>query len=215
MHDGCNAPVSAQDQGGMARRGKVTVVLFLDIEGAFPNAVTLHLLHNLRMCQVPERYVRFIEQMLTNRRTRLKFDGFTSDWVGVDNGIVQGDPLSMILYLFYNADLIDGAKKGEAKIAYVDNANYYAEGIDFEEAYEKLRDMMTREGGGQDWSRWHNSKFEMSKLTLVGFSRWQAPDPSHLGKLRPESRPNLELNGAIIKPSVSHKFLGVLFDQEL
>ena len=67
--------------------------------------------------------MKFIEQMLTNWRTRLKFDGFTSDWVGVNNGIVQGDPLSMILYLFYNADLIDGAKKGEAKIAYVDDAN--------------------------------------------------------------------------------------------
>ena len=159
--------------------------------------------------------MRFIEQMLMNQQTRLKFYGFTSDWVGVDNGIIQGDPLSMILYLFYNADLIEGAKKGEAKIAYVNDTNYYTKGVDFEEAYEKLRDMMTRDGGGQDWSCWHNSKFEMSKLALMGFSRWQAPDPSHPGKLRPESRPNLELNGAVIKPAVSHKFLGVLFNQEL
>ena len=120
------------------RRGKVAAVLFLDVEGAFPNAVTSRLLHNLHMRQVPERYVRFIEQMLTNRQTRLKFNGFTSDWVGVDNGIIQGTPLSMILYLFYNTDLIDGAKKGEAKIVYVNDANYYTEGVDFKEAYEKL-----------------------------------------------------------------------------
>ena len=142
------------------------MVLFLDIEGAFTNAVMSCLLHNLHMHRVPERYVKFIEQMLTNRQTRLKFDGFTSNWVGVNNGIVQGDSLSMILYLFYNTDLIDGAKKGDAKIVYVDDANYYAKGVDFKEAYEKLRDMMTREGGGQDWSCWHNSKFETSKLTL-------------------------------------------------
>ena len=78
-----------------------------------------------------------------------------------------------------------------------------------------IRDMMTREGGSQDWSHWHNSKFETSKLTLVGFSRQRAPNPSHPGKLRPEPRPNLELNGTVIKLVVSHKFLGVLFDQEL
>ena len=134
------------------QRGKVAAVLYLDIKGAFPNAVTSCLLHNMHMWRVPERYVRFIEQMLMNQQTRLKFDGFVSEWVRVNNGIVQGDPLSMILYLFYNADLIDGAKKGEAKIAYVDDTNYYVEGADFEGAYGKLREMMVRDGGGQDWS---------------------------------------------------------------
>ena len=70
--------------------------------------------------------------MLTNRCTRLHFDGFMSDWMDIDNSIVQGDPLSMLLYLFYNADLIASPKKGEAMIAYVDDASYYAEGTNFE-----------------------------------------------------------------------------------
>ena len=91
---------------GAWRQHKVAAVLFLDIEGAFPNAVTDHLLHNLRTRQLPEPYVHFIERMLTNWHTRLRFNGFTSDWVNIDNGIVQGDPLSMLIYLFYNADLI-------------------------------------------------------------------------------------------------------------
>ena len=72
--------------------------------------------------------MRFIEQMLTNQRTRLRFDAFTSDWVNIDNGIVQGNPLLMLLYLFYNTDLIMVPKKEEAMIAYVDDASYYAEG---------------------------------------------------------------------------------------
>ena len=157
----------------------------------------------------------FIDQLLKDRHTRLKFNGYMSDWVGVDNSIVQGDPLSMILYLFYNADLIDNTKKGEAKIAYVDDANYYVEGSSFKEAYDKLRDMMSREGGGQDWSRWHNLWFEASKLTLVGFSRRCAPDPACPGKLMPEPRPDFTLGTDTVKLATSHKFLGVLFDQEL
>ena len=133
----------------------------------------------------------------------------------IHDSIVQGNPLSMILYLFYNADLIDNAKKGEAKIAYVDDANCYAEGSSFEEAYDKLHDMMSREGGGQDWSQWHNSWFEASKLTLVGFSRRRTPDLACPGKLMPEPRPDFTMGTDTVKPATSHKFLGLLFDQEV
>ena len=157
----------------------------------------------------------FIECMLTNRRTRLRFDGFTSDWVAIDNGIVQGDPLSMLLYLFYNADLITMLKKEEAMIAYVDDTSYYVEGVDFGEVYNKLRDMMNRAQGGYDWSNLHNSCFEPSKMALVGFSRRRKTDPLFPGKMTPEHRPDLHLHGAVIKPSPTHKYLGVIFDQEL
>ena len=44
----------------------------------------------------------------------------------------------MILYLFYYVDLIEGPKKSEAKVVYMDDANFYAEGNTFEEAYEKI-----------------------------------------------------------------------------
>ena len=123
-----------------------------------------------------------IEQMLKDWCTRLKFDGYMSNWVEVNNGIVQGDPLSIILYLFYNTDLIANVKKGKAKIAYIDDANFYAEGRTFQEAYSKLSNMMDRDGRGLDWSLCHNSHFETLKLTLVGFSRCHTPDPLWPGR---------------------------------
>ena len=97
----------------------MAVILFLDVEGAFPNAVIAWLLYNMHMHQVPEDYVLFIGHLLTNRHSRLKFDRFTSDWVDVDNGIVQGDPLSMILYLFYNSDLLTDIGRTEMKVGYI------------------------------------------------------------------------------------------------
>src|SRR6266481_7687843 len=128
----------------------------------------------------------FVSHMLADRCTRLKFDGYMSDWMSVDNCIVQGDPLSMLLYLFYNAGLLVTPKKGEAKLAYMDDTNFYAEGDDFDDVYDSLRGMMEREHRGQEWSRAHNSRFEPSKMALVGFSRHRVKDPQRPGKTIPE-----------------------------
>ena len=89
------------------RQGNVTLVLFLDVEGAFPNAVPLRLKHNLQKQRIPRRYTNFITGMLEGRTTTLRFDDHISDNISIDNGIGQGDPLSMVLYQYYNADLLD------------------------------------------------------------------------------------------------------------
>src|SRR6266481_6081208 len=183
---------------GAWRRHKVAAMLFLDVEGAFPNVVTHWLLHNMRSHRVPESYVVFIEHMLTGQCTRLKFDGYTSKWASIDNSIVQGDPLSMILYLFYNADLLEDARKLEVKVTYVDDINFYAEGNTFEDAYTRIQDMMARANGRQDWSKNHNSRYELSKLKLVRFSRHQVPDPGRPGRTIPEQHPDLTLQGTCI-----------------
>ena len=75
--------------------------------------------------------------------------------------------------------------------------------------------MVTHDGGGQDWSKQHNSKFEMSKLTLVGFSCRCMHDPAFPGKMIVETRPSLSICGTDIKLVELHRFLGVVFDQEL
>jgi len=78
------------------RKGSVVSILFLDIEEAFPNAVTDRLIHNLRRRRIPEQYICFIKQLLTGCRTKLKFDDFISESIEILNGIGQGNPLSMI-----------------------------------------------------------------------------------------------------------------------
>jgi hypothetical protein len=80
------------------------------VVSAVPNAVTMHLLHNMHMRHIPSDIVQFTESVLTDRQTQLKFDGFTSEWFLVTNGIGQGDPLSMILYIIYSSGLVDIAK---------------------------------------------------------------------------------------------------------
>ena len=185
---------------------KVVSVLFLDIEGAFPNAVNEKLLQNMRRRWVPTKIVRFTANLLSNRLTQLKFDDFISKDIPISNGIGQGDPLSMILYQYYNADLLDiPDNTNEAAMAYVDDAILIAIGSDFTETHNTLSDMMTRKGGAIEWSRDHNSQFEFSKLALMDFAHRNSKKVRH---------PLMLLN-TTLAPAANTKYLGVHFNQHL
>ena len=188
------------------RAGKVVSVLFLDIEGAFPNANPERLVHNLRKRGVPRKYSDFVRNMLKDRITTLKFDGYASDPIPIDNGIGQGDPLSMVLYQYYNADLLDIPKGiDEDAEAYVDDAFMLATDADFTGTHRKLVRMVCGEGGVENWSKTHSSPLEYSKLALINFA--------HSSK-KTES-PALQLLSRTVQPVESTKYLGVFFDRNL
>jgi Reverse transcriptase (RNA-dependent DNA polymerase) len=139
--------------------------------------------------------VKFVEQLLANRRTKLKFDNHTSEIINITNGIGQGDPLSMLLYILYNADLLDlpDNPNAEDAIGYVDDIALLSTGSDFEETTQRLRDMMNREDGGLQWSISHNSRFEVTKSAVIHFSRKSTTDPETDNTRIPLFRPQLIL----------------------
>src|SRR6266851_9036941 len=145
------------------RANKIAAVLFLDIKGAFLNAVPSRLAHNLRKHSILGKYINFMERMLNGRSTLLKYNGHMAAPLIIDNSIGQGDPLSMVLYQYYNADLLDILRgKSEDTLAYVDDTIMVAIAKDFTVAHKILVDMMCREGGVSDWSKTHNSPLEYS-----------------------------------------------------
>jgi len=123
--------------------GKVTVALFLDVQGAFSNTVKAQLLHNMRACGIPLRYTNLINTMLTGRKTQLKFDNFSSDSININNGTTQGCTLFMILYAFYNAPLIEVAlHKHETSLCFIDNSMFLAIANSLSDAHAIVKDMM-------------------------------------------------------------------------
>jgi ribonuclease HI/exonuclease III len=199
------------------RRNKVVSLLFLDVEGAFPNAVTKRLIHNLRKRRIPKAYVQFIEQLLTGRQTRLKFDDFVSEPIKILNGIGQGDPLSMILYILYNSDLLEitGDPGKEDAVGFVDDIAIMAIGDDFDETTKRIARLMSKEDGGIQWSQDHNSKFETSKSVILHATRRTQRDPEDDNKRIRLDRPKLRLQGKVIKEVQSYKYLGVQIDAQL
>lgn len=194
------------------RNKRVASVLFLDVQGAFPNVVKEVLLHNMKSRGVPTEYIELTLEMLTNRITRLSFDDFLSNPITITNGNNQGCPLSMIFYAFYNAGLLELSPPGsrdERQFGFVDDVALLATGDNFVETNRKLKDMMERHGGAFDWSEGHNSQFELSKLALMNFSPKHSSDsPLHIAH-HSSDRPTT------VRPVNTYRFLGVIFDPKL
>jgi hypothetical protein len=188
---------------------KVTSVLILDVEGAFPNAVTDRLIHNLRKQWIPTAYVKFIERLLKGRKTKLKFDNFISELINITNGIGQGNPISMLLYILYNMDLLEALRcLDKDAVGYMDNALVIATAKTLKGMTRMLKTFMEKRGRGFDWAHDHNSNFEISKVTVMHCQPRAR---------KPTNRPNpvLRLRGRVIKEVDIYKYLGVHIDSQL
>jgi hypothetical protein len=176
----------------------------------FPNVVTNRLIHNLRKRQIPTLCIEFIKQILTNRRTRIHFDDYVSGTIQIKNGIGQGDPLLMILYILYNADLLEisGNTEKDDTIGYVDDIAIIATGKDFAEMTKKISHIMTEEEGGISWSKEHNSKFETSKSTIMHATKKTDHKEGNVTE-----KPVIKIEGHVIKEVDNYKYLGIIIDR--
>lgn len=196
-------------------KGLVAAGIFLDVQGAFPNMVKDLLLHHMKLCRVPAVFVEVVELMLTDRFTKLRFDDFISDRMQINNGTTQGHPMSMLLYGFYNAPLIEVANsQDELSPGFVDDSMFLAVGATLQECHGKLKKMMERPGGGFKWSISHSSPFEISKVALMNWPR------SHRDVIPGDltlDRPNGDGSStpSTVKTVGSYKYLGIIFDTGL
>jgi retron-type reverse transcriptase len=148
----------------------VASLLLLDVSGAFDNVSHARLLHNLRKRRIDERTVRWIASLLTNRSTNISFNGYKSETYNTPTRNPQGSPLSPILYLFYNADLIETCSQQQNTIAtgFIDNVGILQWGRSTQDTYDGLT--RTTELATQ-WTTKHASAFAPRKFQLTHLTR--------------------------------------------
>ena len=135
----------------------------------FPNAATERLLRNTGRLSYPSKIIAFFAAMVRERKTKLSFDDFTSLPSDIDNGIGQGETVSMILYLICSYGLVDIPKgRNEDGGAYVDDNFFVAIADTFEECDVLLNDML---GKQTTWSAAHNSRAEISRFQCLRLTR--------------------------------------------
>src|SRR5882724_8740741 len=75
--------------------------------------------------------------------------------------------------------------------------------------------MMTRKGGGLEWSLTHQCEFAIDKFGVMGLTRRREPDQSGRMRTRPIQRRPIYLQGVKVLAAATHRFLGIILDQEL
>jgi hypothetical protein len=85
----------------------------------------------MRETKISESIVKWVSSFISNRITTLCLPGFNTDAFLTHTGILQGSPLSPILFLSYYANLVDACNPPTSPysgISFIDNVNALAVG---------------------------------------------------------------------------------------
>ena len=144
-------------------------------------------------------------------------DDYKSDTFDIKEGIDQGDVHSLIAWIIYNHQILkifDTTCK-ETGFLFVNDTAILVTGPDFNTTHTKLKDVMLRNGGVIELARTHNCSFGIEKFQLLDLTKQKVKDPMRPQKWIPQPRPDLILNGQVIKSMMTVKFLGLHIDREL
>ena len=191
---------------GFKNTGPVASLLMLDVSGAFDNVSHQRLLHNLRKRRVPGEVVRWIEGFLAERTTTIRMPEYAAEPATTATGIPQGSPLSPILYLFYNADLVQELGSFSPfldAIGYIDDVGILVTGNSTEDNCNLLR--KAYEEVAKPWAAKHASVFAPTKFAVQHF----ALD----NKIKVDTP--LTIDDATTVPEQSIRVLGVHLDPRL
>ncbi|EDN04478.1 predicted protein [Histoplasma mississippiense (nom. inval.)] len=186
--------------------GQVASVLSLDMTGAYDKVLRERMVHILRRLGIPRDLVGWVASFMTNRKSTIAFEGQESDTFDIPAGIPQGSPLSPILFLFYNEELVRICSRPGRPvvcIAFVDDVNVMAYGQSTE---DNCRELLRMHRACEEWAARHGAVFAPQKYELMHFTR--ARNQFNL-------QAELRLPGQTIQPKQVMRVLGVWLDSRL
>jgi len=101
----------------------------------------------------------------------LAFAGTESEMRPIDANISQGSPILSILFLFFNADLLEGCERLDLRIiaiGFIDDVNILAIESSISANCERLS---AAHGVYNDWASRHGAEFALNKYELIHFSK--------------------------------------------
>lgn len=180
-----------------------------DVKGAYNGVPKEVMTRILARKGIPTNIVQWVRSFCSSRRATLVINGMETGAMDIMfPGLPQGSPLSPILYIFFNADLIaepNDSRKGA--MGFVDDYNSWVAGNSVEENMDVLqREVVPR---ALRWATDHGATFEGDKTTLIHFT--------HFRNTKKIAQPlqALRIGDSEVPPSPSAKILGVILDREL
>jgi ribonuclease HI len=187
------------------RNRRVLSLVHFDVKGAYNGVAKEVLIKRLESRRIPHELVRWINDFCSNRQASIVVNGEASAVTDLQQaGLPQGSPLSPILFLFFNADLVQTIINcNQGAIAFVDDYTAWVTGPSAEDNTRLIQDSIIPRA--TQWEIESGATFETDKTSFIHFTRSAAND----------SITPLLMKGEQIRPKTKAKILGVIFDQQL
>ncbi|MBW0479947.1 hypothetical protein O181_019662 [Austropuccinia psidii MF-1] len=101
-------------------------------------------------------------------------DSFISPKFNIPNGLPQGSPLSVTLYILYNSNLLfpnpPSLNKDNISIAYIDNVTHLLVVKNIQQGKDKVKEAMA---GSKTWGSRYRAIFDNKKTNFIIFTKKQ------------------------------------------
>lgn len=187
------------------RNKNVLSLVSFDVKGAYNGVYKDRLLQRLQARGIPTDLIKWIDAFCSERTATIVVNGQASDARALEQaGLPQGSPLSPILFLFFNAELVQQRiDQNGGAIAFVDDYTACVVGKTAAENMDRLQAIVQR---AIEWESRSGASFEGAKPAFIHFMR---------NKTRQPTDEPINVKGEKIRPTPSVKILGLVMDSRL
>ncbi|KAJ3498250.1 hypothetical protein NLG97_g1279 [Lecanicillium saksenae] len=152
------------------RRQYVISAISFDVKGAYNGVCKERLLQRLKARRIPDELIRWIDAFCSNRTATVQVNGYTSEAQALPQaGLPQGSPLSPILYLFFNADLVQRQIDANGgAIVFVDDFTAWVAGPTALLNHQKIQSIIEN---ALAWERRSGAIFDIKKTAIIHFTK--------------------------------------------
>jgi len=174
------------------------------VKGAYNGVCKERLVERLAARGIPSDLVSWIGSFCSDRTATVVVNGYSSPRIALQQaGLPQGSPLSPMLFLFFNADLVQRQiDRNGGAIAFVDDYTAWVTG---ESAASNRQGIQAIVQEAIEWERRSGATFEEDKTAFIHLTR---------SAVRADNQPFF-IKGREVEPATSTKILGVVMDAGL
>ncbi len=160
---------------------KIAIMLLLNVIEIFDNVFHFRLLHNLRKRRIKSIYLIWMKSFFSKRYIILKLVDHIIDRIHTIIDVFQKSSMFSILYVFYNANLIDWCINSQIDIieaSFIDDINILVINDSVEENVLILKTIHVELC--MIWAQQHDSLFVSIKYELIHFKRFSSSSDSKM-----------------------------------